>query len=105
MERFLNHFLTSHNRELSHENNHLKNKIKLLESELEKKKESNIKLLNICTNVKSDVNVLNYKLNEVKNVNLDLEQKTYKIKGLLNTSSDSTKKGKLYKDLNKVLTE
>ena len=105
MERFLNHFLTSHNRELSHENNRLKNKLKLLESELDKKQESNIKLLNICTNVKSDVNVLNYKLNGVKNINLNLEEKNYKIKGLLNTAAESTKKGKLYKDLNKILNE
>jgi hypothetical protein len=70
----------------------LKNKTKLLESELDKKTESKIKLLNICTNLRSDLNVLNYKLNEVKNINLNLEEKKYKINCLLNTAAESTKK-------------
>ena len=79
MNRFLDHFMISHNTELSVENNQLKNKIKYLESELQTKKESNLKLLNICTNLKADINVLNYKLNEIKNIKKEFEIKEFKI--------------------------
>ena len=58
MDRFLNHFMISHNTELQVENNQLKNRIKSLNLELENTKASNLKLLNIATNLKSEVNVL-----------------------------------------------
>ena len=103
MDRFLNHFIISHNTELSVENNQLKNKIKYLESELKTKKESNLKLLNICTNLKSDVNVLNYQLNEIRNIKKEFEIKEFKIKGLLNTAATSTKKTKLFKSLDTLI--
>ena len=103
MDRFLNHFMISHNTELSVENNQLKNKIKYLESELKTKKESNLKLLNIATNLKSQVNVLNFKLNESKNNIKEFEIKEFKIKGLLNTAATSSKKTKLFKSLETLI--
>jgi len=103
MNRFLDHFMISHNTELSVENNQLKNKIKYLESELKTKKESNLKFLNICTNLKSQVNVLNFKLNEIRNIKKEFEIKEFKIKGLLNTAATSTKKTKLFKSLETLI--
>ena len=103
MNRFLDHFMISHNTELSVENNQLKNKIKYLESELKTKKESNLKLLNIATNLKSQVNVLNFKLNESKNNIKEFEIKEFKIKGLLNTAATSTRKTKLFKSLDTLI--
>ena len=79
MDRFLNHFMISHNTELQVENNQLKSKIKYLESELKTKKESNLKLLNIATNLKADINVLNYKSNKIKNIKKEFEIKEFKI--------------------------
>jgi hypothetical protein len=103
MDRFLDHYMISHNTDLLVENNQLKNKIRKLESELEKKKESNLKFLNICTNLKSDVNVLNYRLNESKHKIKTFENLDDKIKELLNTAVSSTKKTKFYKSLNTLM--
>ena len=99
MDRFLDHFMISHNTELLVQNNELKKEIKNLKKELENKQASNIKLLNIATNVKGEKNVLNFKLNEIKNI----EIKQLQIKGILNTVAPSTKKSKLYKDLTALL--
>ena len=71
--------MISHNTELQVENNQLKSKIKYLESELKTKKESNLKLLNIATNLKADINVLNYKSNKIKNIKKEFEIKEFKI--------------------------
>ena len=62
----------------------------------------NIKSLNITTNLKSEVNILNYKLNEIKCIK-EFELKEFKVQGLLNTAA--SKKIELFKDSNTFETK